>query len=701
MLLVACALATLAACGAPAPPTTTDPDPNPDPTPGGPVVRYALVTTLAVSQQAISSYAVAADGRWTFVDAAPLPSFARGVVVPPEASHAFVLTSTGAGIASFGRYDLADDGRFAAPVPLGLASAVNPRGIVLHPDGRTLYVPGGDGTIWQYALGGGGTLTPLDPPWVGSPATGEPINDLAIHPSGAFAFATHAAADMVAAFSIADDGSLTPLIDGHLTLATGATPFNIGVSPRGDAIYVTAVGLDRVLHVTVADDGGLTSTGFAETPPGSQPAAIVVDPDGANAYVALATMDGGVLGFSLEEDGALSAHGGAPIATGPVPLTLVLDPSGRVLHVVSSVGLAGVEHVAIGGDGSLQAGRRWPSPTRGVPIGLAFVQGAERPVVEGAFAYFSRVDTSAVTAFDLSTTPPVEKPSSAFAVSGLAAHPSGRWLYANALNRIDSYNVGVDGGLAQTIPAGIDLGLQAYLSTIDPVGRFLYAVQPNSDRIAILQITFDGTLAAAGHVDLSTGAGPISIALHPSGRYAYVTAVDANAVYQFAVSIEGMLTPLDPPSVPTATNPLVLAVHPDGLSVHVGAASLTRFTVADDGALVATVPPAIASFGVPRALAMDPHGRRLHVGLFDTGHAYGASLDAAGLAGAFDTPRLSFTAGALAYAPDGGRLYAVSMDPHAFLGVDVPEDGRLAAEPAFEIAVPAATMVIAVVPRWR
>jgi 6-phosphogluconolactonase len=695
--LLATLALTLSACGGAPPAHQPEPDPEPEPDPTGPVARFAIVASTAPGDNALTAYAVGPDGRWVVTDSTWVTATTVGVVTHPSLQVAYVVSGPPGGSAALRLYTVGADGRWAQPAASDVTLPPNPRPPRLHPDGRSLYVPSGDGTIWQYAIADDGTLAPLEPPWVGADSATS-IQGFALHPSGTFAYATLPFASRIAAFSVGSAGALEPLDPPSLELDSATVPYRIAVAEAGIAL-VTSPGEDAVLRLTIAADGQLTLVGATPTAVGCAPLDVALDAASSSAYVSCNAASA-VQGFALAADGTLAPHPGGPIPAGLWPEDLTPDPSGTTLHVTHG-SQTGVRHLAIGADGRLSLARPWPSATRGAARAPAFILADERARVEAAFVFLSTSDTTALRGFDLGTDPPTQTPNVLVGRTGVAVHPSGRWLYAATGTSLLSFHIAVDGALFQTLPPGYSTGDPSYTTlTIDRSGRFLFAAEPISTRVAVFRVLLDGTLAFAQHVDLS-GAVPTAVAVHPSGRFVYV-AVENAAVHQFALTLAGSLEPLTPASVPTAGASNAIAVHPDGRTVHAGGASaVSRFTVAPDGRLTTMVPSTVAVPAPPTSLVADPLGRTLHAAFGDASPIATSTLAADGGAVVFSEAAPATTAVRSAPHPAGERLYLVSGALGTLAGVDVDADGRPVAAAAFEVPAGGSTAHLAVVPRWR
>ena len=134
------------------------------------------------------------------------------------------------------RFDPSGSGAAAttAPTAVAVAPGAGPRHFAFHPNGRLAWsINELDSTITGFSWNGDkGTLT------AGNsistlPAGGAPNNstaEIAVHPNGRFLYGSNRGHDSIAAFSIASDGSLTPI---EYEPTRGQTPRNFTIDPTG------------------------------------------------------------------------------------------------------------------------------------------------------------------------------------------------------------------------------------------------------------------------------------------------------------------------------------------------------------------------------------------------------------------------------------------------------------------------------------
>lgn len=355
---------------------------------------------------------------------------------------------------------------------------------------RTVYFadPAAD-AIAQFAVGPGGTLTPLEP---GSVAAERPLR-LAMTPEGDDLYAT--ADDGILQYDVAPDGRLTP--KSPALQPVGGLPYAIAIHPDGASAYVTDLRRERVLQYDIAGGGHLQPKDPAAVPAGHFPTGIAVRPNGRTAY---ALVRGGIAVFDVGADGGLVVRPARVEAPGSSLMDLALTPDGRHLYATSLGG--DVLQFDVGDDGTpvpksqpeldLGHGVR-PVGIAVVPSGSAVYVASRGGAVPGGQAVF------AFTVGPDGGLSPVPTPALTVARSRLwflTASPDGKSLFA----------AGGDGHLFD-IGAGAALAPKATPS-VDLRGAFGVVVSPNQAPIADFTTTAPATAGQPTQFDASTAIDP-------------------------------------------------------------------------------------------------------------------------------------------------------------------------------------------------
>jgi DNA-binding beta-propeller fold protein YncE len=355
------------------------------------------------------------------------------------------------------------------------------------PSARTLYISNGGGNLATFAINPGGDLTLLNV--FGN--VGNTLRGIAIAPDGRTAYVADSDASTVSAFTIDEEGLLTPV--GHPVetdpsasgpfpecgpgARPGPCPFGVAVAPNGKSVYVANAGSSTVSVFRVHPNGALSLLGSPVPVGGSLPRGIAASPDGQRLYVADGDNDS-IQVFAIGQSGMLRPLGAPVVLPGcitspgnpPVPACspfwLSIAPNGRWLYASGFVS-GDLFTFAIDADGGLTAvGPRVPAGGR--PESIPFTP-------DGRFLYASSIDANAVFAFSVGVNGqltslgsfPVcqeaQTPAACGAVSAVIS-PDGGSLYVATTfkapneNDVLSFRILADGTLAQlgAIPTGGD-----------------------------------------------------------------------------------------------------------------------------------------------------------------------------------------------------------------------------------------------------
>ena len=200
-------------------------------------------------------------------------------------------------------------------LPSNTSHVIAPTGITTAASGAYVYVTAydttaGGGYIFGFSVATDGTLTPLN----GSVpfAAGSQPSAVAADPSGKYLYATDFNSRNVISYAIGPSGLLTPVSGGPF--ATGAGPQAIAVDKTGNFAYV-ANSQDSNVSAYSLNAGVLTSLGTFAT--GLRPVAIGIDPS-MNQYLYTANFLGSnVSGFQIQSDGTLLNSQNSPYRANP------------------------------------------------------------------------------------------------------------------------------------------------------------------------------------------------------------------------------------------------------------------------------------------------------------------------------------------------------------------------------------------------
>jgi 6-phosphogluconolactonase (cycloisomerase 2 family) len=216
--------------------------------------------------------------------------------------------------------------------PLSLPSSPKdillPTGVSVLASGADLYVSAYDttantGYVFGFAVGSGGTLTPLNG-GVPFPAGTNP-SSITSDATGSYVYVTDYTQGKVWGYSVASaSGDLAPLSGSPF--AAGDEPMAMVVDPSGKYAYV-ANSLDSNLTAYTVSGGALTFLGTYAT--GTQPVAIGIDPSAKHFLYTANFLGSTVTGFELSSvDGTLLNSQFSPYTANAQPTAVAAIPHG-------------------------------------------------------------------------------------------------------------------------------------------------------------------------------------------------------------------------------------------------------------------------------------------------------------------------------------------------------------------------------------
>jgi DNA-binding beta-propeller fold protein YncE len=297
------------------------------------VTTSELYGTPAI-EAALLHYLVGTSGSLALESSTPpTPNDSPGLLaLSPDGRSLYIVVPSGAG--SLLQYTVQAEGSLTPKSPLTVPTAPIPQNLAVSPDSRSVYVVNsvsGLSTVSQYTAAADGTLSPKTPPTVptGSTPTAEPFG-IVVSPDGKSVYVVDAEAlfnldGSVFQYSVGPDGTLSPKSPPKVPAARH--PFDVAVSPDGESVYVTDAVGGRVLQYSVGPDGGLTPKSPPTVGAGTAPLGIAIHPNGQSVYVANAS-DGTISQYSVGAAGALSPKSPATVTAGDGPLEIAVTPLG-------------------------------------------------------------------------------------------------------------------------------------------------------------------------------------------------------------------------------------------------------------------------------------------------------------------------------------------------------------------------------------
>jgi 6-phosphogluconolactonase (cycloisomerase 2 family) len=240
-----------------------------------------LVAFAQTPGGAVTTYAIDADGILSQVDTIPMPPWASESNSGIDWPFALAFDHDGHRLAvalAFTHrvvtYDVSDAGQLSLTTTSALTGGSTGQAMSYSPDGSLLAVA--YGTVWMFAVGSDGSLTPAAQPLDNVGAMG-----LAFSLDGHLLALASRGGNTVQLEAISPSGELAPV--GGLT-PTGSSPTAVAFSPDGRLIAVTNEADDTLSLYSVTPDG-LDVVG-SPTPTGDRPDGVTWDPTGHYVIVA-------------------------------------------------------------------------------------------------------------------------------------------------------------------------------------------------------------------------------------------------------------------------------------------------------------------------------------------------------------------------------------------------------------------------------
>ncbi|MEM9379444.1 MAG: beta-propeller fold lactonase family protein [Planctomycetota bacterium] len=410
--------------------------------------------------------------------------------------------------------------------------------------------------------------------------------------------------------------------EGYVPLDAGAAPESIALAASDRFLYLPDAGAGEIDGFDVAS-GRAVSLGPGTTTVAA-PFGVAVSPDDANLYVCSPT--GSTIGRHAV-DGTTGALG-AVVSTfttnpGPARLEVVRLTDTELYSVHESVDR--IEHYDVDAAGDLTF--EGDTATSDRPVDIAF---ATTP--SGAsFAYVACpgssdvVDQFAVDALGRLTplTPPSVATPAGSRPTGIAADPSGRYLYVTlaAAGQVLQFDIGDGTGLLTPMATpSVPAGGNPLAIEVSSGGSRAYVTLPDVGEVQTFDVGMDGTLTSAAR-DRARGGSALAVArdgapLVFASPHLYVAYEGSDLILQSTLAIigaEAVLDPLDPFSVSTGDRPVAFARHPASdyaLVASRGSSDLRDFLRdGTTGQLTRSSPPSTFPTPTPLDVAIESSGR--------------------------------------------------------------------------------------------
>jgi len=450
------------------------------------------------------------------------------------------------------QYTIGAGGTLTPDSTATVAAGEDPYGVVVSPNGLYAYVANDDADVTngisQYTVGAGGTLIPDSTPTVDA---GNGPTELLVSPNGLYLYAINLESTGtdglgLSQYTIGSGGMLTP--DSIPTVTTGEDPEGIAMSPNGQYVYVAngdSSGAGGLSQYTVGAGGMLTPDSTPTVDAGDTPAQIAVSPNGNYVYVADSGSNGtdgaGVSQYTVGAGGMLTPDSTPTVGAGDEPSDVAVSPNGEDVYVSnfgSTSGADGISQYTIGAGGMLT-----PDSTPTVTTG--------------------------------------DEP------NGIALSPDGQYLYVpdsafgSDTSTVSQYTVGAGGMLAPdatpTVAGGESPASIAVAPDSGPVAAFTAAPQAAGDPSAFASMSTDtdepitaeawsfgdgttGTGAAVSHTYAKPGAYTVTLTTVDLAGCTYASPYFAGEAGPFT----GLLSACSPDPAATMSQTVTIPAPPPG-----------------------------------------------------------------------------------------------------------------------------------------
>jgi len=255
----------------------------------------------------------------------------------------------------------------------------------------------------------------------------------------------------------------------------------------------------------------------------------------------------------------------------------------------------------------------------------------------------------------------------------------GRFLYTANLGdySISAFSIDATTGALTAIAGSPYAGaLKASYVTVEPTGRFLYALDHENGSLGVAAPGIDVySIGAGGALSVITGspfptdAGAISMTIHPSGKFAYTANVNSMSVSAYTLdTMTGVVGPVTGSPFPGGSSPFSVATDASGkfaYTANSGGGDVSAYVIdAATGALTLTGSPFKAGSG-SESIGIAPSGKFAYVANNASNDVSAFTVNAnTGVLGAI--PGSPFAAGsnpaAAVIDPSGTYLYVANAN---------------------------------------
>jgi DNA-binding beta-propeller fold protein YncE len=266
-----------------------------------PAVAQAAPNAAFVTDEGNSSvdqYAFGTNNTLTANGSAAAGSEPWMQAITPNGKYLYAANFSGGTI---NQYSIGSGGTLTALSPASLTPGANPYGIAVSPDGKNAYVGDGRTDLFVYAIGTDGTLTQIQD--VTANLSG--ASGVAVSPDGLSIYVVNTN-HTIAEFDRASTGTLSPKAVPTVASDTGQLGMPV-LTPDGTSLYAASADNNLVDQYSVGTGGELTAKSTPSVSAGTNAYfyALTISPDGHSLY-APSYGDGKIYQYDIGTGGALT-----------------------------------------------------------------------------------------------------------------------------------------------------------------------------------------------------------------------------------------------------------------------------------------------------------------------------------------------------------------------------------------------------------
>ena len=388
-------------------------------------------------------------------------------------------------------------------------------------------------------------------------------DNLAIAASAAFTFATALPAGSAYGVTVLTQpsGSTCSVTNGTGTLTANVSNVVVTCVSSGPLAIVANGGVTNGvngLSVYRANPSTGVLSFLNNANAGNSPYAVVLSPNGLNAYVSNQLGDS-VSAYGIDSTTGVLTSLGARVSNNASGMAM--DRLGRYIWV-ANYGWHTIQTLVTGAGGALTSSLTPLATPNGLPY--AIVAHPSLDVVYVAHQSNFAVSTYSVNPATGALTIQQNLTNVIGGANQMVLDAAGRFAYVvDTTGGLCTFTINSVSGLLTKVGCTSVNGGASYALAVHPNGLYAYVtVSSSSNNVAVFSINQStGALTAAGS-PFSVGNNPRGVAVSPGGNYLYVTNYSDNSVSAFSIGGGGSTLTSLGATVPTGTTPQGIAITP-------------------------------------------------------------------------------------------------------------------------------------------